>query len=91
VTEPLAVDIAQAAGLLGVSANLLRTKVDRHEVPHFRIGDRLLFSIEALRQWSTDRALAAVENEDGQAPQPRLTVREGGRRATTTGRRSTRA
>ncbi len=52
--EPLVVSLATAAKLTGVSDRHLRKYLD--VIPHIRIGNRLLFRIDALREW-----LAAIE------------------------------
>lgn len=58
--EPLVVSLTTAAKLTGVSDRHLRKFL--HVIPHIRIGNRLLFRIDALRTW-----LAAQESTEGQA------------------------
>lgn len=48
---PLVVDLATAARLLGVSDRHLRKFL--HEIPHLRLGARLLFRVETLNEWLT--------------------------------------
>ena len=55
--EPLVVSLATAAKLTGVSDRHLRKFLD--VIPHIRIGNRLLFRVDALRDW-----LAAQETID---------------------------
>lgn len=55
--EPLVVSLATAARLLGVSDRHIRTHLA--EIPHIRIGARLLFKVESLRQWLTEREQGA--------------------------------
>ncbi len=50
--EPLTVSLATAARLLGVSDRHVRSHL--HEIPHIRIGGRLLFRVAALRHWLID-------------------------------------
>lgn len=52
--EPLVVSLATAAKLLGCSDRHIRSHL--HEIPHVKIGARLLFRVESLRQW-----LAGIE------------------------------
>lgn len=47
--EPLVVSLATAAKLLGCSDRHIRSHLDR--IPHIRIGNRLLFRVDALREW----------------------------------------
>jgi excisionase family DNA binding protein len=51
--EPLTVSLATAARLLGVSDRHIRSHL--HEIPHIRLGGRLLFQVESLRRWLADR------------------------------------
>ncbi len=55
--EPLVVSLATAAKLTGVSDRHLRKFL--HVLPHIRIGNRLLFRVDALRDW-----LAAQETTE---------------------------
>lgn len=50
---PLVVDLQTAAKLVGVSDRHLRKFL--HELPHVRIGGRLLFRVDALRDWLASR------------------------------------
>ena len=52
--EPLVVSLATAAKLLVCSDRHIRNNLD--SIPHIRIGGRLLFRVESLRQW-----LAGIE------------------------------
>lgn len=60
---PLVVDLTTAAKLCGVSDRHLRKQL--HELPHVRIGGRLLFRVDALRDWLASRE--AVETIGGEA------------------------
>jgi len=51
--EPLTVSLATAARLLGVSDRHIRSHL--HEIPHIRLGGRLLFRVESLRTWLGER------------------------------------
>lgn len=55
--EPLTVSLATASRLLGVSDRHIRSHLD--SIPHIRIGGRLLFRVESLRQYLIDREQAA--------------------------------
>ncbi len=47
--SPLVVDLQTAAKLCGVSDRHLRKFLN--VIPHIRIGNRLLFRVDALRDW----------------------------------------
>lgn len=47
--EPLTVSLMTAARLLGVSDRHIRSHL--HEIPHVRLGGRLLFRVASLRSW----------------------------------------
>lgn len=51
--EPLVVSLSTAARLLGVSDRHIRSHLA--EIPHVRLGGRLLFQIDSLRQWLAER------------------------------------
>lgn len=64
---PLVVDLATAARLVGVSDRHLRKFLN--ELPHVRIGGRLLFRVERLNEWLAARE--ATEAKGGEHdPQP---------------------
>lgn len=60
---PLVVDLQNAARLCGVSDRHLRKQLG--EIPHIRIGNRLLFRVDALRDWLASRE--TVETNRGEA------------------------
>jgi excisionase family DNA binding protein len=49
--EALSVGFARAAHLLGVSEKHLRNHYEAYNVPFVRLGSRVLFPIEDLRDW----------------------------------------
>lgn len=51
--EPLTVSMSTASRLLGVSDRHIRSHLA--EIPHIRIGKRLLFRLDSLRQFLTER------------------------------------
>jgi len=51
----LTVNRREAAQMLGISERLLWTLTNAREVPHVRIGARVLYPIDALKQWIEDR------------------------------------
>ena len=57
--SPLAVSAAEAARLLGVSRPTLYTLLNREDFPSFHVGNRVLVSVEGLREW-IDRQTKAV-------------------------------
>lgn len=50
---PLVVDLGNAARMVGVSDRHLRKFLN--VIPHVRIGNRLLFRVDALRDWLASR------------------------------------
>ena len=67
--EPLVVSLVTAAWLLGVSDRHVRSHL--HEIPHIRLGGRLLFRLASLRDWldqcerSTAGATKPVASPEG--------------------------
>jgi excisionase family DNA binding protein len=54
VTPPpnrLTVNRKEAAAMLGISERLLWTWTNAGQIPHVRIGARVLYPVESLRQW----------------------------------------
>ncbi len=58
----LALRPAEAAKALGISPRLLWAKTNSGEIPHVRIGHRVVYPIPQLQKWLAVRA-AAVESE----------------------------
>jgi hypothetical protein len=63
--DRLALRPAEAAAALGISVRRLRQI--KHEIPHVRRGDTLLFPVPELRAWLSENARTAVETA-GTAP-----------------------
>ena len=57
--EPLAVSAPEAARLLGVSKPTIYQYLGREDFPSFRLGGRVLVSVEGLREWVKTQAGAA--------------------------------
>lgn len=55
--EPLTVSLATVSRLLGVSDRHIRSHLA--EIPHVRLGGRLLFRLESLRQFLAEREQSA--------------------------------
>ena len=53
--EPLAISVAEAATMLGISRPVVYTLMHREDFPSFKIGNRLLISIEGLKKWIADQ------------------------------------
>jgi excisionase family DNA binding protein len=49
--KPLAISAPEAARLLGVSKPTIYTLINRSDFPSFRIGNRVLISVEGLKKW----------------------------------------
>ena len=54
--EPLALRAAAAAKALGIGENLLWSLTNRGEVPHARIGRRIVYPIDELKAWLSKQA-----------------------------------
>lgn len=53
--ERLTVNRREAAAMLGISERLLWTWTNARQIPHIRIGARVLYPLAALRQWLEDQ------------------------------------
>ena len=47
----LSLSAAEAAAALGISERALWTRTNSGEVPHVRIGSRILYPVRELEQW----------------------------------------
>ena len=54
--EPLAVSLPEAARLLGVSKPTVYQYAKRADFPAFRLGGRVLVSVDGLRDWVREQA-----------------------------------
>ena len=52
---PLTVNRREAARILGISERLLWTLTNSKEIPHVRIGARVLYPIDDLRVWLSQK------------------------------------
>lgn len=52
---PLTISRRAAAAMLGISERTLWTLTNAKQVPHLRIGARVLYPLEALKTWLADR------------------------------------
>lgn len=80
MAERLAVDVAGAAQLLGVSPGLVRKLTLLDEIPHAKVGARVVYPIRELTLWLSER----TKNNDHEL-EPLVVVKEGdgGRRRRT--------
>lgn len=62
MAEKLTYSVAETAEVLGVSRPTVYTLIHRADFPVFKIGNRVLVSVDGLRQWVT--AQAAQEEGD---------------------------
>lgn len=53
--EPLSVNMADAARLLGIGRRRLWSLVNQRLIPSFRNGARIMFSVASLREWIADQ------------------------------------
>jgi excisionase family DNA binding protein len=59
-SEPLLVGVEEAARLLNVCSRTLWTLTQSGNLPHLRIGRRVLYPVEGLRRWIADRTSGGV-------------------------------
>ena len=55
--------IRETASLLGASKSMLYALVDRGELPHLRIGARILFSESGLDEWVKEKMKQGGKDE----------------------------
>ena len=58
--EPLAVSLAVAAKLVGVSEPFFRRFVDAGEIPYVQLGERRVFRIASIDRWLLQREVSAM-------------------------------
>lgn len=51
----------EVSNYLGVSQDLVFKMVRQNEIPHFRIGRRILFRLGSLEQWIDEREKEGIE------------------------------
>lgn len=59
--EPISLRPRDAAQAIGISERLLWDWTRTEGVPHVRIGNVVLYPVEALKKWLADRAAVAAE------------------------------
>ena len=59
--EPLAVSATEAARLLGVSRPTIYQYLGRDDFPSFRVGGRILVSVDGLRRWVDQQTKARAD------------------------------
>lgn len=57
----LAVNRKKAASLLGISERLLWSWTNMKRIPHVRIGARVLYPVQLLREWLQKNAKSVTE------------------------------
>ncbi len=57
---PMLVNATTAARMLAISPRLLWTLTNTREVPSVRVGRRILYSVESLREWVQSREQPAA-------------------------------
>lgn len=55
--------VQEIATYLGVSPETIYGMTREKAIPHFRIGSRILFKLEAINQWIDGQINGSVENE----------------------------
>lgn len=65
--EPFAIRPKAAAALLGISERLLWEWTRDHGVPHFRLGNVVLYPVRELKAWVSAQAQTTSNAEAGQA------------------------
>jgi excisionase family DNA binding protein len=59
--EPLALGAVEAARMLGIGTRTLWTLTKSGEIPHARVGRRVLYPLHDLRQWLAARTRGSDE------------------------------
>jgi excisionase family DNA binding protein len=54
LADRLALSLAEAASVIGVAEGTLRSVL--HEIPHCRVGRRVVIPVEELREWLRDES-----------------------------------
>ena len=54
-TPPKQLSVREAALYLGVSERTIRNLVYERRIPHYRIGQRIVFRLVAIDRWSEDK------------------------------------
>lgn len=54
-TKPLAFSAPEAARAIGISERLLWSMTKAGEVPHMRIGTRVIYPVAALEKWLAEQ------------------------------------
>lgn len=52
---PKQLSVQEVALYLGVSERTIRTLVYEHRIPHFRIGQRIVFRLAAVDRWAIEQ------------------------------------
>lgn len=63
MTEPLALRAPEAARMIGISTRSLWTLTNRGDVPHVRFGRTVVYPIEQLRDWLSERAKRSTRRQ----------------------------
>lgn len=63
--SPLAFGPRDAAKALGVSERTLWTWTQNREIPHIRIGRRVLYPVDVLRKWMADGCAGTSQGKGG--------------------------
>jgi len=69
-SEPLLIGVEEVARLLNVSPRTVWTLTATGELPHLRIGRRVLYSSEGVRSWTQSRLQAVVPTAATPPPSP---------------------
>ncbi len=65
LADRLALTVAEAAAAIGVSERHLRSLLP--EIPHCRVGARVVVPVESLRRWLHERAQAEQQGAEAVA------------------------
>ncbi len=58
---PLAVGSQDAAELISISVRHLWSLTKKNQVPHVRLGKRIIYPVEALNQWLVELAMKSLQ------------------------------
>lgn len=63
------IKVAEAAEYIGVSKDTIYKLVRKQEIPHIRLGKRILFRVESLEAWLQEREAGPEDTQPEDKPE----------------------
>lgn len=54
------ITVKELSDLLGVSVDVVYEQVRKSNIPHFRVGRRILFRVETLENWMSEKETSSL-------------------------------